>query len=1206
MSNLPPSTARDAAAASSARAAPPVHASESGSSVTVSLNDAVGQVMDMQATLQDKYTKPKGRLYMTGTQALVRLLMVQRQRDAAAGLNTGGFVSGYRGSPLGAVDQELWKARRHLDANNIQFVPGLNEELAATAVWGTQMVNLDPNAKVDGVFALWYGKGPGVDRSGDVFKHGNIAGCSKHGGVLVVAGDDHSCKSSSLPHQSEHALIAAMIPVLNPSGVREFIEFGLHGYAMSRYSGCWVGFKSISDTIESSSSFEIDPMAVETKIPDSYPIPSDGFHIRWPDPPLEQENRLQRERLYALLEYVRLNKLNRQDWQAPDAKLGIVTTGKSYLDVREALAMMGIGDDTAKAVGLRLLKIGVSWPLEPQCIREFADGLDEILVVEEKRQIIEYQIKEQLYNSPPASRPRVVGKYDEAGEWVNVPHEGILLSPNGELTPASIANVIAARIAKVLGVEQLGPRARDYLIECKAAAGFTRAEPGSQQRLPYFCSGCPHNTSTKVPDGSRATAGIGCHYMAQWMDRRTETFTQMGGEGVTWIGQSKFTDTPHIFANLGDGTYMHSGSLAIRASKAAGVNITYKILVNDAVAMTGGQPVEGSPTVPQILEQVAAEGIEHLHLVSDEPDLYRLAKLPQGVVLHHRDAMDSLQRQLREVQGVSVIVYAQTCAAEKRRRRKKKELVDPPRRVLINEEVCEGCGDCGVQSNCVSILPLETPLGRKRKIDQNSCNKDFSCVKGFCPSFVTVEGGALRKPAKSRATAPTNLPAPTLPSLDKPFNVVITGVGGTGVVTIGALMGMAAHIEGKGILVLDMAGLAQKGGAVMSHVRLASTPTGLHAARVAARQADLVLGCDLMVAAGKDAIGTMDASRTFSVVNTDVTPTGAFTQNPDWTTNPEAMVERVRSASRSAVSLDATSLASALLGDAVATNVFLLGYAWQKGQIPLGEAALMKAIELNGAAVEMNQSAFAWGRQAAIDVEPVRMAAGLRSQSSVVSMPERTPSLDTVLADRVQRLAAYQDAAYARRYEDFVRGIAAEERARTGSDRFSREVAVSLYKLMAYKDEYEVARLYVDTGFFDRIAGQFEGDYSLRFHLAPPLLAKKDANGQLIKRPYGPWIATAYKVLAKARRLRGTPWDIFGYTAERKSERAAVVDFEILARRVVRQLTSKNASLAVQLAKLPQGVRGYGHVKERNHKAAEIKQWELLADFEQPALLSAA
>jgi indolepyruvate ferredoxin oxidoreductase len=1193
--------------AESVLTAPPVAPPMSGSgatdaepSATAGQYGSIEHGNDTPITLDDKYRKPRGRVYMTGTQALVRLLLAQKQRDAAAGLRTGGFVSGYRGSPLGAVDQELWKARKYLDEHNIQFVPGLNEELAATAVWGSQMVNLDPKANVDGVFALWYGKGPGVDRSGDVFKHGNIAGCSRHGGVLLIAGDDHSCKSSSLPHQSEHAFIAAMIPVLNPSGVREFIEFGLHGYAMSRYSGCWIGFKSISDTIESSSSFDIDPMAVEIKVPDGYPIPPDGFHIRWPDPPLEQENRLQRERLYALLEYVRVNKLNRQEWHAPNAKLGIVTTGKSYLDVREALAMMGIDDDVAKAMGLRLLKIGVSWPLEPQCIREFADGLDEILVVEEKRQIIEYQIKEQLYNLASASRPRVVGKYDETGEWVQVPREGILLSPNGELTPADIANVIAARIAKVLGEQQLGPRAREYLVECKAAEGFTRVEPGSQQRLPYFCSGCPHNTSTKVPEGSRAVAGIGCHYMAQWMNRRTETFTQMGGEGVAWIGQARFTDTPHIFANLGDGTYMHSGSLAIRAAKAAGVNITYKILVNDAVAMTGGQPVEGSPTVPQILSQLAAEGVEQLHLVSDEPDLYkRMAGLPRGVVVSHRDGMEALQLRLRETKGVSVIVYAQVCAAEKRRRRKKKELVDPPRRVVISEEVCEGCGDCGVQSNCVSILPLETPLGRKRKIDQSSCNKDFSCVKGFCPSFVTVEGGALRKPAKAKATPPATLPAPALPSLDQPCSVLITGIGGTGVVTIGALMGMAAHLEGKGVLVLDMAGLAQKGGAVTSHVRIAATPAGLHAARIAARQADVVLGCDLMVGSGKDAIAAMDPRRTRAVMNTDVAPTGAFTQDPDWQTSPQAMLQRVRESAAVTESLNAAAIATALMGDAVATNVFVLGYAWQRGWIPLGEAALLRAIEMNGAAVPMNQAAFAWGRQAALDLPAVRAAAGLE-KAVVVQMPPRKVPLDALIADRVRRLTDYQNAAYAKRYEDFVREMAAQEQQRTGGDRFAREVAVSLYKLMAYKDEYEVARLYVETGFFDRVARDFEGDYTLHFHLAPPLLAKRDENGRLVKRAYGPWIATAYKWLAKAKRLRGTPFDIFGYTAERRAERAAAPAFEAQMRRLAQALTKDNHATAVELARLPQSVRGFGHVKERNHAAAEAKAAQLLAAFENP------
>jgi len=1152
-----------------------------------------------EVTLSDKYTLEAGRVYMTGTQALVRLLLAQKARDEANGLNTAGFVSGYRGSPVGAVDQELWRARKHIEAHGITFTPGLNEELAATAVWGSQMVTLDPNATVDGVFALWYGKGPGVDRSGDVFKHGNVAGCSKHGGVLLIAGDDHACKSSTLPHQSEHAFIAAMIPVMNPSGVREFIEFGLHGYAMSRYSGCWVGFKAISDTIESTASFNIDPMAIEIKIPTTYPIPPDGFHMRWPDPPLEQENRLQRERIYALLEYVRLNKLNRQDWHTPHAKLGIVTTGKSYLDVREALEMMGISEHVAQAIGIRLLKIGVSWPLEPNCIREFAQGLDEILVVEEKRQIIEYQIKEHLYNEPEGSRPRVVGKYDEQGEWVNIPHDGILLSPNGELTPALIANVIAGRIAKVCGAEKLTDGGRQYLIECPAAQAMAKGEIVLAQRIPYFCSGCPHNTSTKVPEGSRATAGIGCHYMVHWMNRSTETFTQMGGEGASWIGQAPFTKTKHIFANIGDGTYMHSGSLAIRAAKVSGVNITYKILVNDAVAMTGGQPVEGSPTVPQILQQVAAEGIEHLYLVSDDIALYKsMSGIPTGVTIHHRDQLDDVQKDAREKQGVSVIVYAQVCAAEKRRRRKQKKLIDPARRVVINEAICEGCGDCGAQSNCVSIVPLETPLGRKRAIDQSSCNKDYSCIKGFCPSFVTVEGGVLKRPQIAQAAVPHDLPNPVLNTLAKPYHVVITGVGGTGVVTIGALMGMAAHIEGIGVLVLDMAGLAQKGGAVTSHVKFAHTPSELFAARIATRQADAVIGCDLMVAAAKETLSTLESKHTQIVVNTDVSPTGAFTQDPDWQASPDAMLTKLKEHAHTVDAINASVIATALLGDTVATNVFMMGFAWQKGLVPLQQASIMRAIEINGAAVDMNKAAFAWGRQAALDFKRVQTAAGLASQDNIIMLPTATPALENLLADRTLRLTDYQHAAYANQYEQFVRDIAAIEKKHTQGDRFAREVGVSLYKLMAYKDEYEVARLFMESGFFERIAKQFEPGYTLQFHLAPPLLAKRDNQGHLIKQPFGPWIIHAYRFLAKLKFVRGSMFDVLGYSAERKEERAAIKHFKTLMLKIASQLNEANFASALELARLPQKIRGFGHVKERNAREAHENQTRLLASLQ--------
>jgi len=1152
------------------------------------------KMKSLNVQLSDKYDLERGRVYMTGTQALVRLLLAQKSRDAAAGLKTEGFVSGYRGSPLGGLDLELWKNKKRLTENGIRFEPGLNEELAATAVWGTQMVNLDPKARVDGVFSMWYGKGPGVDRAGDAFKHGNIAGCSRHGGVLLVAGDDHACKSSSLPHQSEHALIASMIPILAPAGLSDFIEFGLHGYAMSRYSGCWVGFKVISDTVESSASLDIDPMAVNIRIPDSYPIPDDGFSIRWPDPPLQQENRLQRERLYALLEYVRLNHLNRQDWQAPRARLGIVTAGKSYLDTREALNMLGLDDQSAAALGLRLLKVGVVWPLEPQCVVEFAQGLDEVLVVEEKRQVLEYQIKEHLYNEP--SRPRVVGKYDESGEWVKVPSRNILLSPNGELSPAVIADAIARRLVAVFGERAVPESVFAWLARgCGAAQVAAKADPSLPQRVPYFCSGCPHNTSTKVPEGSRALVGIGCHYLVQNMDRNSMTFSQMGGEGVTWIGQAPYTDTPHVFANLGDGTYMHSGSLAIRAAVAANVNITYKLLVNDAVAMTGGQPVEGAPSVPQIMHQLAAEGVRELHLVSDEPEHFNLRELPPGSHIAHRDALDALQKKLREVKGVSVIVYVQTCATEKRRRRKQKRLVDPARRVVINEAVCEGCGDCGVQSNCVSILPLETALGRKRIIDQSSCNKDMSCIKGFCPSFITVEGAQLRKPAKSSASVRSDLPEPELPRLQQPYNILVAGIGGTGVVTIGAILGMAAHLEGKGVRVLDMAGLAQKGGAVYSHIRLVEEGHALHATRVPRAQADLLLGCDLMASTGADPLATLSPQRSRALLNGDVAPTGAFTRDPDWQARPERLLERVRGFARAVESLEATRLATALLGDAVATNMFMLGYAWQMGWIPLEAASLLKAIELNGTAALMNQQAFTWGRQAAVDADSVRGAAGLKSEQQVVLLPSRLPPLEHLLTDRGQRLTAYQNAAYAARFERFVRDVAAVEQQRAGSDRLAREVAVSLYRLMAYKDEYEVARLYVETGFFDRVRKQFDGDLRLRFHLAPPLLARKDESGQLVKQAYGPWVAHAFKLLARLRVLRGTPLDLFGYTEERRAERAAVKAFMAVVRRVASELTPDNHALALEIARLPQTVRGFGHVKERNAAAARLKQEELLA-----------
>src|SRR5689334_6155249 len=863
-----------------------------------------------QITLDDKYELESGRVFLTGAQAFVRLLMLQRQRDKLAGLNTGGFVSGYRGSPLGALDLSLWKARAFLDRADIRFQPGLNEDLAATAIWGSQQVNLYPDAKVDGVFAMWYGKGPGVDRCGDVFKHASFAGTSKHGGVLVLAGDDHAAKSSTLPHQSDHQFSAAMIPVLYPSSVQEIVDLGLHGWAMSRYSGCWVGFKCVSDTVESSASVSVDPDRVKIIVPDDFPLPPDGVSIRWPDGFLETEARMQDYKIYAALHYCRVNRLNRVVIDSPKPRLGIVTSGKSYLDVRQALDDLGITEADAAEIGIRVFKVAMPWPLEPEGVRNFAEGLGEILVVEEKRQIVEYQLKEQLYNWRDDVRPRVVGKFDEKGEWVR-PHGDWLLPPHAELTPAMIARVIAQRIERL----ELHPRHIERIrqrIDFINQKEHALAKPKiSLTRMPYFCSGCPHNTSTKVPEGSRATAGIGCHVMAIWMDRNTSTFTHMGGEGVPWIGQAPFTDEKHVFANLGDGTYYHSGILAIRAAVAAGVNITYKILYNDAVAMTGGQPVDGPISPRAIARQCAAEGVSKIVVVSDEPDKYPANYFDRGIEIHHRDALDTVQQQLRETTGTTILLYDQTCAAEKRRRRKRGKFPDPAKRVVINELVCEGCGDCGVKSNCVSVAPIETEFGRKRTIDQSSCNKDYSCVNGFCPSFVTVEGGGLRKPKRADALDDVALPDPAVPSTAEPYGILVTGIGGTGVVTIGALLGMAAHLEGKGASVLDMTGLAQKGGSVYSHIRIAAKPEDLHAVRIAAGEARLVIGCDMIVAASDEAIAKMRAGHTQAVINADLAPTGEFTKDPDLQIPAGALVETIREAVGEAADfIDATRIAT--------------------------------------------------------------------------------------------------------------------------------------------------------------------------------------------------------------------------------------------------------------------------------------------------------
>ena len=1168
-------------------------------------------------TLEDKYALDHGRAFMSGVQALVRLPMLQQTRDAMAGLNTGGFISGYRGSPLGGYDQALWQAKKHLAAHNIVFQPGVNEELGATAVWGTQQLDLYPeHKKFDGVFGIWYGKGPGVDRSLDVFKHANMAGTAKHGGVIAIAGDDHISKSSTAAHQSDHVFKAVGFPVFFPTNVQEILDLGLHAFAMSRFAGVWAGMKTIQEIVESSASVWVDPDRVNIVLPEDFLMPPGGLHIRWPDPPLEQEARLMNYKWYAALAYVRANRLNHTVIDSPNARLGLIASGKAYNDTRQALHDLGLDDDTCRRIGIRLHKVTVVWPLEASITREFATGLQEILVIEEKRQVIEYQLKEELYNWREDVRPNVLGKFNEpegdhsGGEWsMPNPASNWLLRAQADLNPALIAKAIAQRLEKLGLMQQLGS---DLRARIAARMAVIEAKERSEQtlkidadRVPWFCSGCPHNTSTRVPEGSRAVAGIGCHYMTVWMDRSTSTFTQMGGEGVPWVGQAPFTNEKHIFANLGDGTYFHSGLLAIRQSIAAGVNITYKILYNDAVAMTGGQRVGERPeghSVLQIMQSLIAEGVAKLVIVSDDPGKYNGVSLLSGVTVHHRDELDRIQREFRELKGTTAIIYDQTCATEKRRRRKRGTMADPAKRVVINELVCEGCGDCSVQSNCLSVEPVETEFGRKRRINQSTCNKDFSCVKGFCPSFVTVEGGELKsaKKAKTERPDPFKLPAlpePSLPLAEQAYGIVVAGVGGTGVITIGQLLGMAAHLEGKGIVTQDAAGLAQKGGSTWSHIQIANRSDAIHSTRVGTAEADLIIGCDPIVAANKTTLSAMVEGRTRVALNSHGTPTAAFVTNPDWQF-PGGNCENVLAKTVGEANLgrfDAEQLSVRLLGDSIYANPMMLGYAWQKGWVPLTYASLMRAIELNGVQVDNNKAAFEWGRRVAHDAAAVESLAQPAAQ--VVQFVKKTSqSLDDIIAKREEFLTGYQNADYARQYRSFVDRVRAAE-APLGSTKLTEAVARYLFKLMAYKDEYEVARLHTDKSFLDKIGQQFQGDYKLVYHLAPPLTAKRNHKGELVKRPFGPWMLKAFGVLAKLKGLRGTAFDVFGYTEERKTERALIGEYKDSIEELLATLDAERLPLAVDVARIPEEIRGYGHVKERHLKGAREKWARLMQEW---------
>jgi len=1116
--------------------------------------------------LQDRYTRTQGRVFLTGTQAIVRIALDQARRDRASGLDTRGYVSGYRGSPVGGIDMEIARNQKLVTDAGIEFLPAVNEEFGATQMIGTQQVETDADKTCTAVFGLWYGKGPGVDRAADALKHGNAYGASPTGGVLVVAGDDHGCVSSSMPHQSDVAFMNFFMPTIHPANVAEFLPFAEWGYALSRFSGMWAGFKAISEVVESGMSFEL-PQDRTFAAPD-YTPPKDGLHYRWPDLPGPQIEERMEAKKEAVLAFARANPIDRVEWGHDAASFGIVTTGKSHLDVLEALRLLGIDQAKAAEIGIDIYKVGMVWPLEGQGALAFASGKRELLVIEEKRGIIESQLKEHFYDFPGQKPARMVGKQDETGAR--------LVPWTHELGAVMLAQIIAARLDRNFPDLRLAERAQSVVTPPNLIQ-----VPGAT-RTPHFCSGCPHNTSTKVPEGSAALAGIGCHFMASWMNRNTTSLIQMGGEGVNWVARSKFNGNKHIFQNLGEGTYYHSGSLAVRQAIAAGTNITYKILFNDAVAMTGGQTVDGPISVPAIAKCLVAEGVKKLVVVSDQPELFHKSDFPAGVAIEHRRALDRIQRELRDIPGTTVLIYQQTCATEKRRLRKRGKMEDPKKYAVINPLVCEGCGDCSVESNCLSVEPVETEFGRKRQINLNSCNKDFTCVNGFCPSFVTVEGGTLRR-SKSGADRATfdaltaQLPAPAMPGLDTPWDILVTGVGGTGVVTVGQLIAMAANLEEKGASVLDFMGFAQKFGPVLSYIRMSKTQAGVHQAKIEPGSADALIGCDLVVSSSPKASATYRPGVTRAVVNTAQMPTGDLVQNRDADLNADQRLGEISRAvdAETLETLDANALAEALIGDSVFANVMMLGAAWQAGLVPLSEAALMRAIELNGVKPDLNKDAFNWGRIVVHDRKAVEKAAQL---------PVNTVhTLQEMIDRRAAFLTDYQDVKWATAYRTAVAAVRDAEKRTLGTDgALTKAAAKGLFKLMSYKDEYEVARLHSDTGFYESLQARFEGDFKIKHHLAPPLIPTgRDGRGRPYKRAFGPWMQTAFRQLRKMKRLRGTRWDVFGYTNERRMERALISEYQMLLERLCAGLTRENHDEAVRIAGLVTGIRGYGPVKEQ-------------------------
>ncbi len=1123
--------------------------------------------------LTDRYEQLNGRVFMSGTQALVRVLLDQARRDRAAGLNTAGFVSGYRGSPLGGVDLELWREAKRVEAAGIEFLPAVNEDLAATAVLGTQQVESNPDKTVAGVFAMWYGKGPGVDRSGDALKHGNAYGSSPTGGVLVVAGDDHGCVSSSMPHQSDVAFMAWFMPTLNPASVAEYLSFGEYGYALSRFSGTWVGFKAISETVEAAASIEI--CEDRTFVPPVFDAPKDGLHYRWPDLPGPQiEERLEMKK-NAVFAFAQANPIDRHIYAITDAPFGIVTTGKGHLDLMEALRLLGLDETRCRRLGIDIYKVGMVWPLARAGALDFVRGKREVLVIEEKRGIIESQFKEYFYDWPGDKPQLMVGKRDESGQR--------LVPWTGELSPRLLLPIVAQRLDRHFPTEKLVSRCAQVLSEAPlsiAVAGATRT--------PYFCSGCPHNTSTKLPAGSQALAGIGCHFMASWMDRDTSSLIQMGGEGVNWIASSRFCGDGHVFQNLGEGTWYHSGSMAIRQAVAADANITYKILYNDAVAMTGGQPVDGPVSVHAIAHSVRSEGVRRIALVSDEPDKFSTSDFPRGVSIHHRRDMDKVQRELREVKGVSALIYEQACATEKRRLRKRGQLKDPARTVVINPLVCEGCGDCSVESNCLSVEPLVTRFGTKRRINQSSCNKDFSCIEGFCPSFVTIEGKA-REPSHANVDLDAfKLVDPNVPALNGPYDLLITGVGGTGVITVAALVSMAAHLQGLGASVLDFTGFAQKFGPVLSYVRLADDPGAINQVRIDDRSADALIGCDVVVSSSPKASACYRQGMKVAL-NVAEMPTGDIVRHRDASLEVAARVSAIGAAVGNSAPpcINANALSAAVFGDTVFANVLMLGYAWQLGLVPLEYAAIKRAIELNAVAVEQNVMAFKVGRIACVDPN------AFDSLLDHAHASEET--LDEIVAECSGFLAEYQDEAYASSYRASIARLlgALPDNAR---ESLGSGAARALFKLMAYKDEYEVARLHNDAQFLADVNAQFEEGFSINYHLAPPLLpSATDARGRPRKREFGAWFGICLKVLKRLKGLRGSPLDLFGYTAERRMERELIAWYQLLLDRCAQNISEENAQAWSDVIHAPLDIRGYGPVKQEAVETAKLRVQRALA-----------